>query len=344
MNEERLRVGIVGTGWVAGEHIAAWNKNPRAEVVALCSRTMAGAQEKAKELGLDLPCFTSMEKMIQAMHLDAVSLCSPNHLHCEQALLAAENRLHIVLEKPVALSLPELRRIEKAVKKSKVKTITGFVLRWNPLFQIIRSMLDDHAVGELFYGEVDYYHGIGPWYKQFSWNVKRKVGGSSLLSAGCHALDGLMWFMAEDVQEVTALSTKSKAPEFKPYQYDPCQVTILRFKNGKVGKVASSIDCKMPYFFNILLLGSAGTIRNNQVWSHKFDGQTKWAEIPTILPDSGDVNHHPFQGELDEFISAILDGGKISTGLDWTVKVHEVIFAADQSARTGKPVKLPLVV
>jgi len=340
MPKKTLRVGIVGTGWVSAEHINAWNNNPRAEVVALCSRTKAGAQAKAQELGLDLPCFNKMEKMIQSMDLDAVSLCSPNHLHCEQAVLAAENKLHIAMEKPVALSLKELRAIQRAVKKNRVKTITGFVLRWNPLFQIIRSMLDDNSVGDLFYGEVDYYHGIGPWYKQFSWNVKRNVGGSSLLSAGCHALDGLMWFMGEDVVEVHALSAKSKALEFQPYQYDPCQVTLLKFKNGKIGKVASSIDCKMPYFFNILLLGSSGSIRNNQIWSHKLEGQTDWAKIPTILPDSGDVTHHPFQGEIDEFVSSILRRGKASTGLDWTVKVHEVIYAADKSAKTGKPVKL----
>jgi len=340
MAKKTLRVGIVGTGWVSGEHISAWNNNERAEVVALCSRTKAGAQAKSQELGLDLPCFNKMERMIESMDLDAVSLCSPNHLHCEQAILAAENKLHIALEKPIALSLKELRAIQRAVKKNRVKTVTGFVLRWNPLFQIIRSMLDDDTVGELFYGEVDYYHGIGPWYKQFSWNVKKRVGGSSLLSAGCHALDGLMWFMGDQVIEVHALSTKSKAPEFQPYQYDPSQVTILKFKNGKMGKVASSIDCKMPYFFNILLLGSQGTIRNNQFWSHKLQGQTDWASIPTIMPDSGDVTHHPFQGEIDEFVSAILDKGKTSTALDWAVQVHEVIYAADQSARTGKPVKL----
>ena len=64
----------------------------------------------------------------------------------------------------------------------------------------------------LHYGEVDYYHGIGPWYGQYRWNTKRELGGSALLTAGCHALDALLLCMGSDVEEVTSYATQSTNP------------------------------------------------------------------------------------------------------------------------------------
>ena len=80
-----------------------------------------------------------------------------------------------------------------------------------------------------------------------------------------------------------------------------------------------------------------------RLWSETLaPGQTNWATIPTILPDSGDVTHHPFNGQIEALAAGILDGTPILPDLDDAIKTHEVIFAADLSAEQGKPVKLPL--
>ena len=98
----------------------------------------------------------------------------------------------------------------------------------------------------------------------------------------------------------------------------------------------------MPYQFNIDVIGTKGTIRDNRVWSETLlPGQTGWSTIPTVLPDSGDVTHHPFNGQIEAFVAGILDGTPILPDLDDAVKTHELIFAADR-APSGKPVKLPL--
>ena len=77
-------------------------------------------------------------------------------------------------------------------------------------------MIDQGLVGKIHYGEVDYYHGVGPWYGQYRWNVKKEAGGSSLLSAGCHAMDALLYLMGnKDVVEVSSHSTKSRTEFFK---------------------------------------------------------------------------------------------------------------------------------
>ena len=92
--------------------------------------------------------------------------------------------------------------------------------------------MDQGLIGDIHYGEIDYLHGIGPWYGQFEWNAKKTGGGSSLLTAGCHALDSLLMFMGSDVEEVTSYDTKTKSEIFKPYEYTTTSVTILKFKSG----------------------------------------------------------------------------------------------------------------
>ena len=335
---KKFKVGIVGTGWVSGEHMSAYDVNPYTEVVAVCGRTKESAERKLNEYGFSAKIYTDFEEMLKSEEIDIVSICTPNHLHPAETIIAAEYKKHILLEKPVALNEKDLNRMIETVKKNGIKTLVSFVLHWNPLLITLNKLLKDDTIGEIYYGEVDYFHGIGPWYKQYNWNVKKEIGGSSLLSAGCHALDALLWFVGKKPVEVFSYSTKSKNSDFKEYEYDPTSVTLIKFENGIIGKIVSSIDCKTPYIFNIELFGSKGAVRNNKIFSHKMPGQTDYATIPTILPDSGDVTHHPFEGEINHFIDCILNDKKPFPDLEDSALTHRLIFAADLSAREGKPV------
>ena len=130
-------------------------------------------------------------------------------------MAAAAAGKHIILEKPATLSLEDLRRVESAVTQAGVQFCVCFECRWSSHFQGIRAMLDKGMMGTVHYGEVDYYHGIGPWYGQFRWNITKKGGGSALLTAGCHALDALLLCMGGTVEEVMTYSTKSKSSIFE---------------------------------------------------------------------------------------------------------------------------------
>ncbi len=337
---KELKAGVVGTGWVSGEHMAAYQANPHTQLVAVCGHSQESAEKKLKEYGFKATIYTSLEKMLEKEKLDIVSICTPNHLHATQTITVANYGVHVLIEKPVALNEEELEQMLAAVKKAGVKTLVSFVLHWNPLLMIIDNLLKDNAIGHIYYGEVDYYHGIGPWYKQFAWNIKKNIGASSLLSAGCHAVDALLWFIQEKPVEVYSYSTRSPNPDFAAYEYDPTSVTLIRFQNGAIGKVTSSLDCKTPYIFNIGLFGSLGTIRNNQLFSHKLSGQTSYATIPTILPDSGDVTHHPFEGEVNHLVDCILNDLRPFPDLENAALTHRLIFAADVSSATGKPQRI----
>src|SRR5205809_6141259 len=161
------------------------------------------------------------------------------------------------------------------------------------------------------YAEVYYLHGIGPWYGQFRWNTRKDSGGSSLLSAGCHALDILLLCMGGEVEGVSSYATGSANKDFRRYEYPTTSVTILKFKDGRIGKVASSIDCLQPYYFHTHLVGSEGSLLDNKFHSAKLDGLNKhqWSELSLKLCDSGDVTDHPYENQFVAFFEA-LDAGR----------------------------------
>ncbi len=340
---EKLGVGILGTGWVAGEHVKAFESDSRAEVRAVCGRDQERSQAFADSLGLKCKVHTDVDALLAQDGIDIVVVATPPHVHRAQAVAVAKAGKHILLEKAIATNVADAQAIRDAVAEAGVKSVVSFVLRWNPLFDIIKKQLADDAIGKVFMGEVDYFHGIGPWYGQFAWNVKKEIGASSLLSAGCHALDALRWFMGGEVAEVTQYATSGGGESFKAYEYPPTSCTIMKFTDGRIGKVTSCIECVQPYVFDINLVGTHGTIKNNKIWSTtKFPGQTTWVEVPTVLPDSGDVSHHPFTDEAVHLLDCIEKDVESHTNIADAFKSHEICYAADMSGATGKPVDLPL--
>ena len=109
-----------------------------------------------------------------------------------------------------------------------------------------------------------------------------------------------------------------------------------------MGKVSANFECIQPYAFPIEIFGNKGSVKNNRIWSHKYPEQKEWKVIDAICPDSSDVTHHPFQGEIDHFIECIENDVESHCNLDDAIKTHEVVFAAQECYRTGQPVKLPL--
>jgi predicted dehydrogenase len=156
-----LGVLIQGAGWVSTQHIKAFQNNPYTHVVAISSRKLESAKKRAQEANLkDVFVTTDYDKALKRDDVDIVSVCTPAHLHAENAITAARAGKHIVIEKPVANSIRDMKRMRDAVRKAKVKTVVSFVLRWNPLFETVKSMIADDALGEIQYIEADYQHNI----------------------------------------------------------------------------------------------------------------------------------------------------------------------------------------
>jgi len=336
----KLGIGIHGCGWVSDEHIRAYRNNPHVKLVALSSRRVKSARAKREEHDLDCDVEQSFEDLIGRKDVDAVSICSAAHCHPRETVLAARAKKHILIEKPVALTLKDLKAMRDAVRKAKVRTVVSFVLRWNPFLQTVKSLVDRGKLGKVFFVEGDYFHDYGDWYTGYSWSRKKKMGGSPILLGGCHTIDALRW-VAGDVSEVMAYATRGHREDL---EWLPSIVGVARFKSGAIGKIGCSLEMPMPYQCNLLVHGSKGVVRNNRIFSkEEFPGQTDFMDLPTIMPDSGDVEHHPFRGEIDHFVECILKGKESFVNLEDAVKTHEVAIAFDRAAATGKPVKLPLL-
>ncbi len=340
---KKFNVGIIGYGWVAGAHIAAINATGRAQVTAICSARPLDSAKLSAQHGSPITAYRDLKTMLANPDIHVISVCSYPSDHAKQAIAAARAGKHLIIEKPLALSLKEVHAIQKAAQSAKVKTCVCFECRFSSQFLTIKAAIDRGLLGKIHYGEVDYYHGIGPWYGQFRWNTKRSAGGSSLLSAGCHALDALLLCMGGEVESVSSYATSSKNKMFAKYEYPTTSVTILKFKDGRLGKCASVIDCLQPYYFHTHLVGSEGSLLDNKFHSTTLKGlnKNKWSKLSMKLVDSGDVSDHPYQTQFDAFFEALERGKEMPlTSLNTAVKTHEVIFAADQSAREGRPVKL----
>lgn len=335
-----IGIGVYGIGWAAGSHIEAIVTNPNMRVAALGSRNRASAEKKKAELGLDCIIVDSFEEMIKLDEVDAVDICTPNALHAEEAIAAAEAGKHLIIEKPICMNLKELQSIKKAVDKAGVLTQTCFELRWNPHVQSLRSMIDKGGLGDLFFVEVDYYHEIGPWWHGYTWGCNTLEGGpSATLVAGCHAVDLLLYF-GGDVSEVFAYGCKGHR---KDYEYDPTYAAVVKFANGTIGKTGNSFENESPYVMNMILHGSTGSVYNEKFYSKEwFAGQTGWQKFETIFLDSGDVAHHPYKAMMDDFADAIINKRQPWNDIATSYRSHELCLAIDRSIATGETVKLPM--
>ncbi|MFK5973971.1 MAG: Gfo/Idh/MocA family oxidoreductase [Flavobacteriaceae bacterium] len=339
---KKLNVGIIGYGWVATAHIKTINMGDLAQVTSIYSSRELDNEKLSREWGSEIISYTDLDKMLSDKKIDVVSICSYSSQHKDHAIAAAKAGKHIILEKPMALSWNDCLAVKDAVEKANVKFCIGFELRYSNQSLSTKAIIDQGLIGDLHYGEIDYFHGIGPWYRQFDWNAKKNGGGSSLLTAGCHALDALLLYMGSDVKEVTSYETTSKSKIFEPYEYATTSVTILKFESGKIAKCAVSVDCLQPYYFHTHLFGSEGSLLDNKLHSEKLKSdKTKWSQLSMQMLDSGDVEDHPYKLQFDTFFESIQNDSVMPlTGLKEALKTHEIIFAADKSAATGESVKL----
>ena len=354
---------INGAGWVARQHAAAYRNRSDCRIVAVNDISRDRAACMAGELGLEnVGVYDDLASALRHDGLDIVSVCTPQHVHCENVVQIAASGKHIAIEKPAATTPDELRRMRDAVHKAKVKTVVSFVLRWNPLLVQLKKMLTGGVFGTPYYVEVDYMSYNGSWWG--GWNDARTLqqGVSAALVAGCHAIDAARWLATPDdgkaaipveVYATCGGFRKGKTREYNPIsntwindappmEYDGLEVILIKFAGGAQAKICVNAECVMPYRFPIRIFGDRGTAVDNKIWSESFPSQNDWIEIPTICPDSSNVSHHPFQAEIDHFVECITKNVESHCNLDDAILSHEVVFAALECYKNRRPVELPL--
>jgi predicted dehydrogenase len=366
VSDRQLGVAVCGIGWCASQHIAAFLRNPRARVVCLCGRDAERARANLAKNGVSAPdarITTSYEEVLASRDVDIVSIATPNHLHADQAVAAARAGKHLLLEKPTALDVAELVRVRDAVRHAGVRTIVSFELHYNPFLKFARWLRTSGWLGSIRFARTQYLSNVTDWYSGWSWVRTRESGRSHLLAAGCHAVDALRWCSGLEPIAVSAFHTHFT----EGYEYPTSIVANLTLEGAALGHVTSSTDFTMPYSFGVELMGDRATLRQNLLqWLNEpvdvgalaaanpfsdvsvepvtTDTGSPAIRIRCLMPDSADVTHHPFQAEIDELVSCVLDDRDTSISVFDAQKTMEVCLAADLSAeRGGQPIALPLV-
>ena len=327
-----LGAAINACGWVASEHAKAYLNNPHTTLVGVTSRHRESAERLVSRLGLDCRIYPDYEALLDDPDVDIVSVTTPNFLHARNAIDAARAGKHICLEKPAGINEDELTEMAAAVRQAGVRSVMSYVLRWNQLVVDLKSLIARGALGELFFCETDYWHGIGEVIRADRWIARPELAGSAMLTGGCHAVD-----MARNLcGEITSVSAYSHNNPELGFDYDTTTVACVQFESGAVGRVSSCLEIVAPYHFNIRIMGTEGTADDNRIWSRILaPEQNGWLEIPCITPNSGDVAHHPFQQEIDHLVECILEERDPVPDIADGIRTSRVCLAIDRSAAAG---------
>ena len=336
-----LGVAIWGAGWVAGAHTRGYQAYRPPEggrpvrVVAVGSRRLEGARDLAARFGLaDARLYTDFDRLLADPAVEAVSLCTPNGLHADEAVAAAGAGKHLLIEKPVATTAPDLRRVLAAVEAAGVTAAACFIQRWNPLVGALRRLREQGEFGRIVLAGADYWFGRD----RPGWMRDPALAGSSFLVGAIHAVDSIRYITGEDVVEVEARAVQVG----DVYGYPPTAAALVRYASGAVGTLTSSLVGHTGYVLNLEVAGTAGSARNDQVYLRRSQGPPGWVALPDAGPATGDVSQLPFPNLVADFLGAIAGGAEPLTGLRSTVNTHDVCFAVDRSIAGGGAVTLPL--
>ena len=345
-DKRRLRVAIAGFGQAGRCHAETWTAMEEAEVVAVYSlRPEIERGDIAAVCGPAVPVFADFSAMLDTVDCDFVSICTLHDTHAAYAIEAIGRNKHVLLEKPICLTVEELLAIRRAVEGSRSKVCIGFQEFHYGQFQATLELIEEGFLGRVHLAEIDYLNGIGPWVRQYWWARTRAVGGSSMLFCGCHALMLLMLAMGgTPVEEVMAYTTQSTSPHFGALEYPATQVNLLRFADGRIGKVTSCLDALNPYYFRCTLIGSEGTLIDRRLHSRKLKGLDPggWTEIATrSINDAGNIKPDMFVDMFARILAHVRDGAPMPySGFASAYDMHRVLFASEASVRTGKPVNV----
>ncbi len=342
---KKVRIGIVGIGWIGSEHARNILRNPRAELAGIADSQAANIDKFRAAHPVACPTYASVDALLKS-DIDAVVIASPNAMHAEMAIAAARRGKHIYCEKPMAIRLEDCKRIREAVRRAKVQYLIGYHRRLNPLYQHARKLLDAGTLGTPFMIESDYIHHVPGDWDIWSWLGKERIAGSIFHAGSGHNVDLIRYFCGEIVE--VACMKDAFLPRKQQVETEDTAVAIFRFKSGAIGKVQCCVGPIAPFTFNFKLYGTRGSVINNRVW---LDTTPRFAdpgherdaiELPASwIPDNVQGGVSETWGPLmDHFVDMLADGTPCLNDVDSAYRTSEACFAAIESARKGKIVRI----
>jgi predicted dehydrogenase len=344
--KDKVKVGLIGSQFISAIHAESLAHCASAEMTAVASPTPGNAEKFAKTHHIPHH-FTNYHQLPALAEIDMVVIGIPNHLHCEAVVAAAQAGKHIVIEKPFCLNLAEADRMIEAARQAKVKLMYAEELCFAPKYVRLKQLLDSGALGEPTLIKQSEKHD-GPHTAHF-WDVERS-GGGVMMDMGCHAIEFFRWMLGRPPVKSVYCQMSTQVHTDKTIGEDNA-LLILEFANGTIGLAEESWTKLGGMDDRAEVHGSKGVayadlLHGNSIQTYSLKGYDYAVEKAgstqgwsfTIYEEAYNYGFHQ---EMAHFVDCVQnDKPPLVTGEDARA-VLEIVFAAYQSAGTGRKVELP---
>jgi UDP-N-acetyl-2-amino-2-deoxyglucuronate dehydrogenase len=346
-----LGFAIVGCGMIARFHAKALAEVPGTKLVALVSRNAANARTLADSLSSPCDIATDLNAIVNRSDLDVVIVTTPSGAHMEPAVAAAKAGKHVVVEKPLEISLERCDQIIDACRKNGVQLCTIFPSRFGDANQALKQAIEDGRFGRLTLGETTCkWWRAQSYYDEGGWKGTQALdGGGALMNQAIHNVDLLCWMMGP----VTHISGFTATLAHERIEVEDTAVACMRFASGALGVIqaATSVHPGLPK--TVAVHGDRGTVVIEQ------DDVIRWELTPSTERDdqirkrfaqktgaSGGssnpaaISHEGHARQLRDFVEAIRSKRPPLVDGSEGRKAVEVILAIYRAAASGQSVRL----
>jgi predicted dehydrogenase len=323
---DKLKIGFIGTGNIAGSHLPNLEKRDDVEIAAFCDVVEEKAQKRAEEYGAK--AFASASAMIDSVKLDGIFVCLPPFGHGEAEMACVRAKIPFLIEKPVGMDMETIQGIADAVDAAHLMTSVGYMNRYRLSIQRARAHGQSHPFVQIHGGWIGGKPGAGRW-----WSQKDKSGGQ-LLEQTTHTVD-IVRYLCGDAEEIFCYATKS-FNNIPGVTIEDASNLLIKLKSGGIATLMSAAAC-----------GVGGGVWLT-AWSEegRFDF-TGWEHsVKIALPNKERVEiggeDNIFKIEDDAFIEAVKTGDRSLILCDYRdgAKSCELSIAANESMASGAPVKV----
>ena len=334
---EKARIGIIGLGTIAQTiHLPILTRMSDAEVVAVCDVDRAKAQFVAQKYGIRR-YYNSFERMLAAeQEIDAVDICTPTISHKEVAIAALESKKNVLVEKPLARTQKEAVEIVSAVKKHHLILMVGMNNRFRPDAMILKSFIEENALGEIFYAKAGWFRKLNP---QSAWLARKaQSGGGVVMDLGIVMFDLAFWMMGyPEVKEVTATNYSHHTKDV-----EDSSVVYLKMKNGSTLTIEASwsFESNSDFFYcDCFGTSGSGSLNPFRILKRVQDNLVNVAPVSIDTPQM--LYRKSYENELKHWVGTLRGlHPVISTGEE-SVHRMRIVDTIYRAAKRGKTVRIP---
>ncbi|OQA43631.1 MAG: Glucose--fructose oxidoreductase precursor [Chloroflexi bacterium ADurb.Bin325] len=336
---EQLRFGLIGCGRVAPRHAESFAALPDARLVAVADVRESRAAYFAQQYGVDL--YTDYHALLARPDVDVVSICTPSGLHAQMTVDALQAGKHVVVEKPIALSLADADRMIAAAAAARRKLCVVLQNRYNPPMQDLRRIVDEGRLGRLLLGNATVRWYRPQEYYEDEWHGTWAMDGGALMNQSIHHIDALQWFMGRPESVFAFTGTLAHRMEA-----EDTGVAVIRFAGGTLGSVeGSTITYPENLEGSVALFGELGSakvggtaLNRKAVWKVAGELEREREILTRDQVDPPSIYGTSHQKVIADMIEAIRDDRAPKTHGAEGRKSLALVLAIYESARTGQPV------